>query len=64
MTIAWTYFDLGADFIAVSLVYRGRRPAPEGAHLPSASDGARSSGGAGQIDSLGDGLELWPSWSS
>ena len=64
MTIAWTYFDLGADFIAVSLVYRGRRPAPEGAHLSVGYRWRSLARRAGQIDSLGDGLELWPSWSS
>ena len=41
MTVARTYFTLGANFIVASLAYRGRRPAPEGATSPSATHGAR-----------------------
>ena len=64
MTIAWTYFDVRANFIVASVDIESADRLPKEQTSPSASDGARSPGAAGRIDSLGDGLELWPSWSS
>jgi hypothetical protein len=53
-----TYIDLRAAFIVASWHTEDADPLPKEQTSPSANDGARSRGAAGQIDSLGIGLEL------
>jgi hypothetical protein len=53
-----TYLDLRAAFIVASWHTEGADPLPKEQTSPSANDDARSRGAAGQIDSLGIGLEL------